>query len=287
MKNIDVSRKWIVVLLVLISIALGWYSSLQTISEVHIDQGLKRSLSIFAAARAINGVISMMQGTVISFQPLGMGLNMAVGQILLPVRDFLDAFSAVMLAASVAFGIQKILLLVGSSWIVSTILSVSAFVWGLLLLKGRQPAWLSRFLGLMLFIRFVMPVAIIGSNFVFQQFLEQQYVSAQSSLSATSNDILRLNTENSQNGNKLNQSCRIWDLTCQLKNTFSPEVLKSKYDSIKNRVENSVEKMISLIVIFLVQTILIPLILVWFVYKISFSLVSHQASVASVEMESS
>lgn len=275
-----------IMFIIFISVVLGWYSSLQTISEVYVDEGLKRSLISFASARAISGVISVVQGTAVSIQPMGIGLNMTIGQVLSPINDLLNAFSAVMLATSVAFGIQKLLLLVGSNWIVSTILSISAFVWGLLWMKGRSPDWLSRLLGLMIFIRFAMPVVIIGSNFIFAQFSEQQYVAAQNSLSATANDVLKLQLENGQNNNQ----CSVWNLMCKFENAvgnFSVENLKSKYEHIKTKLETIVEKIITLAVIFLMQTIVIPLILVLCLYRLSFSLVLHQDAVVFFEKPSS
>ena len=52
--------------------------------------------------------------------------------------------------------------------------------------------------------------------------------------------------------------------------------VKKKYEKVKNISESMVDKIISLIVIFLAQTIVIPLILLWGLYKVTLSLVIHR-----------
>ena len=74
------------------------------------EKTLTRSLIVFGIARGINGVISVAQGTEISFQPVGVGVNFTPGEILDPVNDLIERFSMVMLISSSSIGIQKVLL---------------------------------------------------------------------------------------------------------------------------------------------------------------------------------
>ncbi|MCB1944024.1 MAG: hypothetical protein KDI53_18575, partial [Candidatus Accumulibacter sp.] len=84
---------------------------------------MKRALVSFATARALNAVISVAQGTEVSMQPAGMGVVLTPGQLLDPVNDLVEQFSHLMLAASVAFGVQKVLISIGAYWVISLLLT--------------------------------------------------------------------------------------------------------------------------------------------------------------------
>ena len=71
----------------------------------------------------MNALISVAQGTEISAQPLGVGGTLAPGQLLDPLNDLVEQFSALMLAASIAFGIQKVLITIGAYWLISLVLT--------------------------------------------------------------------------------------------------------------------------------------------------------------------
>lgn len=53
----------VVLLAVLFVVALSWLPSISTEANAYVDQALKNSLVTFASARALNGVISVVQGT--------------------------------------------------------------------------------------------------------------------------------------------------------------------------------------------------------------------------------
>lgn len=123
----------------IVIVAFSWLKPLDTTAERQVDEGFKRALTSFAVARVLNGVISVAQGTEISIAPGGFGANLTAGQILDPVNDLVEQFSELMLIASVAFGIMKVLLNIGSFWVFSAILSGVAMAWAAFKLTGRIP----------------------------------------------------------------------------------------------------------------------------------------------------
>ncbi|MEA2017990.1 MAG: hypothetical protein U9N59_06045, partial [Campylobacterota bacterium] len=98
------------------------------------DEALERSFIAFALAKGLNAVISLIQGTELSVTPLGMGLNISVGEILDPFNDMVERFSWVMLLSSISLGIQKLLLTLSSKVFLQVILMLSIvstlfFIW--------------------------------------------------------------------------------------------------------------------------------------------------------------
>ena len=85
-------------LLALLALLLGtWLAPLDKPAMQQVDAGLKRALVSFAAARALNSVISVAQGTEVSVEPLGVGVTLTPGQLLDPVNDLVEQFSNLML----------------------------------------------------------------------------------------------------------------------------------------------------------------------------------------------
>ena len=96
----------------------SWLSPLDSPATDQVDAGLKRALISFAAARVLNGAISVVQGTQVAVQPFGLGVTLTVGQVLAPVSELVKHFSDLMLAASIAFGIHKVLIAIGGYWLI-------------------------------------------------------------------------------------------------------------------------------------------------------------------------
>ena len=96
-----------------------WQGVLGThnIGTLHFDPVRETNGAIvLAVARTLNGVISVAQGTEVALEPGGVGVNLTVGQILDPVNDLIERFSAVMLVASSSLGLQNILLVMTGWW---------------------------------------------------------------------------------------------------------------------------------------------------------------------------
>jgi hypothetical protein len=88
----QIIRRLILVLSLGTLILASWLAPLDTVATQQVDAGLKRALVSFATARALNAVISVAQGTEVSVQPLGVGLNFAPGQISTPSTIWSSSF---------------------------------------------------------------------------------------------------------------------------------------------------------------------------------------------------
>src|SRR5262245_15918057 len=91
-----------VVAIVLIVAAWGW----KTDTLPDAQAGLERSLASFALARGLTAAVSVIEGTAVSVQPLGVGVTITPGRALRPVAEALEQFAELMLAASIAFGAE-------------------------------------------------------------------------------------------------------------------------------------------------------------------------------------
>lgn len=260
----------VLLLLSLTAVILGaWLAPLDLPASERVDAGLKRSLVSFASARALNAVISAVQGTEISAQPMGFGVVFTPGQVLDPVNDLVEKFSDAMLAASVAFGVQKVLIGVGGWWPVSALLTLLVVLWAGLTLRGQvPPPWLARLLLVLLLVRFAIPAVTLGTDLLFEKFLAADYAASQQAIELASGQI-----EKSEAPVVANDA----GVLERMKNWFAEKNFDAgaRLEELKQSAEQITERVINLIVIFLLQTLVIPLLLLWALYAAAKGLFEH------------
>ena len=254
------SLKRIIAPLLLVAIlVLSWTSPLDAISTEQVDAGLKRALVTFATARMLNAVISVAQGTDVAIEPAGIGVKFAPGEILDPINDLVEKFSTLMLFASIAFGIQKILITLGGHWAVSATLSAAVVLWSTWHLSGRYiPEWCTKLLLITLVLRFAVPLVTVGSNELFQQFLDNDYKQSQAVLESGAANVMNMAALDAQP--QTQESRSLLDRWKEM----APNInVKERLAHIKDSAEQWTEKMINLMVVFLLQTLIFPLLLLW------------------------
>jgi hypothetical protein len=257
-----IARPVVLALFMAAAIFFSWRGSLDSPATEQVDAGLKRALISFATARALNGVISVVQGTQFSAQ-LGLGVTFTPGQVLAPLSELVKHFSDLMLAASVAFGIQKVLIVIGGFWFISLALTVAVLGWTYFQFRQHHPpAWLSRSLAILLMIRFAIPVAIIGTDVLSQKFLADDYLASQRAIDPSSGALPLLNST-------LPSTLAAPGIVDTAKEWFSKNAdVTIRFEKMKKAVEQSTEHIIRLMVIFMLQTLVLPLLLLWGLYGV-------------------
>lgn len=244
-------------------VVCSWLSPLDSPATQQVDAGLKRALISFAAARVLNGAISVVQGTQVAVQPFGLGVTLTVGQVLAPVSELVKHFSDLMLAASIAFGIQKVLIAIGGYWLISLVLTAAVLAWAWIFFRNLPPpAWLTKILVILLMVRFAIPMATIGTDLLSQKFLAADYKASQQAIDTSSGQVAALAPPvptTSENAGMLEK----------MKDWFPKSGdVKMRFENLKKTLEQATEHIVKLMVIFLLQTLVIPLLLLWGLYGV-------------------
>lgn len=253
-------------LLLIVVVGLSWSGVVERVADDSLAPTLQRALITAALARGLNGVISVAQGTEIAIQPVGVGVTIAAGEILDPLNDLVERFSWLALVASASLGTQLLLTEIFSEPAVNVVLTVIAGLY-LIVLWWPRPlpgfAWLLRAAAFLILIRFLFTLVTLSVGLVDQWVLAERQELALTELSAASERIENLeqapaptlDTEQSimeRFESALDGSRRALDIEAQL-------------DALRAGVENSINQLIDLIVIFVVQTLLLPLLAVYVV----------------------
>ena len=219
-----------------------------------IDASFNQAVGVFATVKALNGVISLVQGTEVG-PP---GVTISIGEILDPINDLVERFSWIMLASLASLGIQKILmnmvvvngfqLLLIFSLVVSNILY---FLKSRKNINGQNLFF--RFTVLLVFLRLSIPFMAMSNEYVYINFVKQDYNVEQSKLivDKAKNDFSRFDDSKAS--------------------YFSTDYYKQKIVEYQKVASDASNHIVDLIIVFVFQTMLFPLIFLLFLYKIAIS----------------
>lgn len=249
-----------VLLLVAAVLACAWLRPLDGPAQRQVDDGLQRALVTYGSARVLHALVSVVQGTEISASPAGVGATFTPGQALAPAAEMLKQFSDLMLFVCVAFGVQKLLIIVGAFWLSSLALTLVLGGWlALYLRQAPTPVWLKKLALVLLLVRFAVPLSLMGSALVFAQILHTPYLESQAALGGltakATSDTAAVTKPAPAEAPGMLDSVKKW---------FGDKAAMAteKLDSLRQAVADAAEHLVRLMAVFLLQTIVLPLLLV-------------------------
>jgi len=261
-------NRWLLSLVLLLAAVLSVTPFLDQRAAADYDQLFQRALITFALARTINGVISVVQGTEIALQPAGVGVTLTPGEILDPVNDLVERFSWIMMGATISLGVQNVLLDISAWWVIQILLTALA-AWLLIRLwyPGQASQFsrilLTRVFPLLLFIRFAVPVMLIANDLLYQQFLEQRYQQSTEIITEAGRELEQIRVEASaaspgdDEDNMLDAITRAWS------STVDSIDLSGRLNAMQAHAAEVIEHLIQLSVVFVLQTVLMPIAFLW------------------------
>ena len=251
-----------------VSVLIAITFSIDHTAKDLIDESFSQAVIVFGSAKALNAVISLAQGTELSL-PF---FVVAIGEVLDPVNDLVEQFSLVMLASMTSLGIQKIFLSFVTNEIYNYILLFMVIVLNIWLYKrfkkdDRLRDMFFKIVFVLLFLRFAIPMISYVNDISYNYFVKEEYniEKLNDNIVKVKEDVSRVNEETLQ-AKKQNS---IFDKIIE---KFDSEYYSKKVQEYTKAVDNSSEYIIDLIIVFIFQTILLPIlflfILYWFVKSI-------------------
>lgn len=249
-----------------VAVIVALTGPVDSVSRDYAQAAFTRALVTFALARTLNSVISVAQGTEVAVEPAGVGVNFALGEALDPINDLVERFSVAMLIATSSLGLQNILLRMSTWWGTNLFLGLAAALllvasWRPRLVGGVAAATAVRVLLISIFVRFAVPLFVIGSNVVFDTFLAEEHQSASDALAATGREIEEINEEAAPStADDQSLTERLGGI---VSNSLQALDVQGRIERLSQRVSDAAEQVVNLIVIFVLQTILLPVAFLW------------------------
>lgn len=256
----NIKKYWINGIVFILSIFVIYsatFAKVDSTAKSRIESSFNQALGVFATAKALNGVISLVQGTEIG-PP---GVTISIGEILDPINDLVERFSWIMLASLSSLGIQKIFMNIVGYDSFTLVLVFSILVSNILYLIRLKKYKKSRnlflkFTILLVFLRFSIPLMALSSEFVYVNFVQQDYSieKSQKVIKEAQHDISKFDDKNAS--------------------YFSTKYYKNKMIEFEKIATDAGNHIVDLIIVFIFQTMLFPLIFLFILYRLLIS-ISH------------
>ncbi|WP_417328315.1 hypothetical protein [Halarcobacter sp.] len=242
--------------------------AIDTTAKTLVNDSFSQAIIVFGSAKALNAVISLAQGTELSL-PF---FVVAIGEVLDPVNDLVEQFSLVMLASMTSLGIQKIFLNFVTNEIYNYLLFVLVIVLNIWLYKrfrndNKLRDIFFKVVFVLLFLRFAIPMISYVNDISYNYFVKEEYniERLNENIVKVKEDVSRVNQETLQE----KKESSIFD---KIVEKFDSEYYSKKVQEYTDAVDNSSEYIIDLIIVFIFQTIFLPIlflfILYWFIKSI-------------------
>ena len=245
--------KIILTIFLVLSAVLSLYTQVDSNALEIYDESFDRAVYSFALVKGLNAIISVIQSTEINLS-LFVGATVGIGQVLDPINDLVERFSVVMLVASVSIGVQHLLLLLGKSIFLKILLFASvSFTLLSIWVKKLDNAFIFffslRLVLLFLVLRFAAVVFIYTTEFIYEEVYAEQYQKSNTYIQTYKDELEVLQQNKTQ--------------------------MDGLWLELKNKTEKFSKKVIELITIFVVTTIVFPLLYIWllvFLIKVIFNI---------------
>ena len=242
-------------------------------AEVYLERTMVRAAYTFAIVRGLNGIISVIQGTEIAVSPAGIGLNLSVGEVLDPINDLAERFSLIMLVSTTSLGLQRLVMEMGD-WLGFRVLLAPALI--LLAVSTWKRYWAGvdlhslslRLVMLAFTARLFIPVVALVSETIYDQFLDRHYLEATDTLSRIKDELKETVPTTQETTDAPGSSSTLTEIRRWVEETKDLLDLRAKIDHLGTKLERFTEDSVRLMVVFIIQTIVIPLVMLWVLAKI-------------------
>lgn len=262
---------------ILLSIILCFSSGIQipvldSTADSYFQDSITKAGISYGVCRVINATVSVIKESSLELEPAGIGLSLAIGQVVDPINDMVERLSNVLVMSITSLGVQELAYEI-SLTLVPLILAVILFMLSLLVwFKNERVLTLQRILLSVLIIasiaRFCLPLSSMANVFLQKTFFEDKIIEANEKLTNSTANLDRL---------KDVQLPRYDGVIGTIENSAS--YLKEKSinfkTAIKTTIENKgiiVENLLKLTFlyfgIFMIQVLILPLLIFWFLMKI-------------------
>lgn len=246
----------------------------------YIDAALVRAATAYALSRTFNAVVSVFEESHLQLEPAGVGVSLALGEVLDPINDLVERFSWIMLASLTALGIQKALVEIGPWFSIAIMLPLALG----LMLAGTLPmgGWSQKLTYLgnailisVIIVRFAVPLMAYLNQQVYVSVLEETHNDAigkvTQEMGKLKNEIPDIQESQIQQPQKPTQN--LWDKTKEALNRTLEQskemvTIQAKVNKLKETATGLIDRLVDLIVVFVLNTIVMPLLFLWAIAKL-------------------
>lgn len=256
-------NKFLILIFSIVALGLSFSFIIDIKGQGLVDDSFAQAVVVFGSAKALNAVISLAQGTELSV-PF---FTFAIGEVLDPINDLVEQFSLVMLASMTSLGIQKILMnfVTSSAYNMTLAFSLVVLNFWLFFRFAKDEKFRTYFFKvaiILVFLRFAVPLMGYVNDVVYVNFVKTQY-----NIEKLNENIIKVKEEVSEVTKNTIEQKEQKSFLSNIADKFDTSFYSKKVEEYKNAVDNSSEYIVGLIIAFVFQTIILPLLFLFILYN--------------------
>ncbi|WP_331774623.1 hypothetical protein [Sulfurospirillum sp. 1612] len=242
-----------------------------SISHDYFIQSIEKAGIAYATCRVVNASVSVVKESNLQLEPAGVGISLAVGQVLGPVYDMVEKLSDILVLAIVSLGVQQLIYEIGVH-VTPGILGVLFIMISIMMLAHNQT--LKRFNTLLLqlsflvlILRLTMPLSSIANSFIYHQYFENHIATARKNLELNTlqTDTMQKVTLPQTEG--LFSTFRTTSAFISEKTDAFKEIFINTVQNAGNIIDNLLTLSFLYMGIFFIQVIFLPILSFWLIFK--------------------
>lgn len=266
---------------IFLSIALFFSSGIQfpvidSTAETYFRDSITKAGVSYGVCRVINATVSVIKESSVELEPAGIGLSLAVGQIVDPINDMVERVSNVLVMSITSLGVQELAYEISLTLVplivALLLLILSVLVW----FRNERILKLQRIVLNVLVIasiaRFCLPISSLANEFLQETFFEEKIVEANTKLADGTAD---LNKFKDVHVPKYEGVLGTIENSASYLKQKSIDFKKAIAITIENKtviVENLLQLTFLYLGIFIIQVLVLPLMTFWFLMRLVNSL---------------
>ncbi len=240
-------------------------------TDGYFRQAITSAGLAYATCRTINASVSVVKHSTLQLEPAGIGLSLAVGQVLDPIDDMTERLSDVMVTAITSLGVQKLAYEIGVAF-VPPVLAAGLFLFSILIWfdGGRGGALRTLIFQFLLFVavfRFCLPISSAANAVVQDHFFEPRIADARKQLAIGSAEIDALGDLSLPQVDGLVGTIENSAAFLKRKSAAFKEAMVYTVENMGRIVDNLLNLTFLYVGIFLVQVVVLPLASFWLLVK--------------------
>lgn len=261
---------------ILLSILLFFSAGIQlpvldSKADAYFDDAITKAGLSYATCRVINATVSIIKESHLQLEPAGVGLSLAVGQILDPINDMTERLSDVLVMAITSLGVQEltyeISLTLAPPIFAVFLLALSILLW---FQNDRIIRLQKATMSILLIIgiaRFCLPLSSIANEFLQDNFFTDKISDANNELALGVADLDQLKDFSLPDYDGFMEAIENSASFLKQKSIHFKDAIAVTVSNRGNIIENLLKLTFLYVGVFFIQVIILPLLIFWLLLK--------------------
>jgi hypothetical protein len=240
-------------------------------ADAYFNEAITKAGVSYATCRVINATVSIIKESRLELEPAGVGLSLAVGQILDPINDMTERLSDVLVMAITSLGVQELTYEL-SLTLAPPVFALFLFVMSILLWfqNDRIVRLQKATIGILLIVgiaRFCLPISSIANEFLHDNFFADQIADANNELAVGVADLDKLKDISLPEYDGFLEAIENSASFLKQKSIHFKDAIAFTVSNRGTIIENLLRLTFLYVGVFLIQVIILPLFIFWLLFK--------------------